>query len=305
MEELILKQYDSEVKAVDGERAFNVTITTNTADRSGDIVEPKGAKLTNFRKNPVVLMAHNYQGLPIAKAKDLAKTDNGITAKVIFPDEGIYSLADTVYNLYKNGFMKAWSIGFIPIKSEDIVDDENSKSMRGGTRFKTWELLEFSGCAVPNNPDTLNNMLKKGIDVKPLEEAGFIEVEEDKAIKEVIKEKIAECKVEEIDVEKVKASIEEDEKEDAITEPEETDTEIKEFNAGEIYEIVKENYKLKEIIKALKELELKAGAVLNAKNKQNLKKVKTLHQEADTLIQSVLDSATTGEEDSLEITALS
>jgi len=62
MEDLILKQYDSEVKSVEGERALNVTITTNDVDRSGDIVEPKGAKLANFKKNPVVLMAHNYSG---------------------------------------------------------------------------------------------------------------------------------------------------------------------------------------------------------------------------------------------------
>ena len=182
-DKLILKQFDSEVKTVEGERAFNVTITTNTVDRSGDIVEPKGAKLTNFRKNPVVLMAHNYTGLPIAKAKDLVRTNNGITAKVIFPDEGVYSLADTVYSLYKNGFMKAWSIGFIPIKSEDIVDDEDdkdSKAVSRGRRFKTWELLEFSGCAVPNNPDTLNNMMAKGINIEPLEEAGFIEIVEEK-----------------------------------------------------------------------------------------------------------------------------
>jgi len=179
--ELILKQFDSEVKEIKGERALNVTITTNDVDRSGDIVEPKGAKLTNFKKNPVVLMAHDYQGLPIGKASDLAKTDNGITAKVTFPEEGTYPLADTVYNLYKQKFMKAWSIGFIPIKSENIVDDEDkdSKTVSYGKRFKTWELLEFSACAVPANPHALTNMLSKGIDVEPLKEAGFIEIVEE------------------------------------------------------------------------------------------------------------------------------
>lgn len=183
MEELILKQYDSEVKTIDGERALNVTITTNDIDRSGDIVEPKGAKLTNFRKNPVVLMAHNYQGLPIGKASNLEKTDKGITAKVTFPGEGIYPLADTVFNMYKQKFMKAWSIGFIPIKSEDIVDDEeDEKKMGRGKRFKTWELLEFSACSVPSNPNALSNMVSKGINVDPLKEAGFIEIiEEEKA----------------------------------------------------------------------------------------------------------------------------
>ena len=416
MEELILKQYDSEVKTVEGERALNVTITTNDVDRSGDIVEPKGAKLTNFKKNPVVLMAHNYQGLPIGKASELTRTDKGITAKVIFPEEGVYPLADTVYNMYKQKFMKAWSIGFIPIKSEDIVDEEDEKKMGRGRRFKTWELLEFSACSVPNNPHALSNMINKGIDIDTLKEKGFITIikEEEKAkyncecikckhkmtsekhckdlkcpkcggtmrrverpgpgeesnmVENVITKpeetddfiripakgeegkhkghKIRwidvdtkkgirgiyciDCKKiitfvfdkkkdwtmakakkwmedhgkmvcdyfekidwdvdyteEEIDWKEVKASIEKEEKEDKLKE-------IGLFDVNELYEIVKENKELKEKIK---DIELKAGAVLNAKNKANLKNVQKINQEATALVQSVLDSA--GEEEGQE-----
>lgn len=320
-EELILKQFDSEVKEVEGERAFNVTITTNDVDRSGDIVEPKGARLTNFKKNPVVLLAHDYRGLPIAKASNLIKTDTGITAKVTFPDEGIYPLADTVYNLYKYEFMRAWSIGFIPIKSEDIVDDEDkdSKVVRRGTRFKIWEMLEFSGCSVPDNPNALKNMLSKGIDVELLKEEGFIEIIEDdgtygiddrhlkmardagsKLVRDALEEQKDTTKPDVISlnadgVKTEKASIDEDEKEKKLKD-------IGLFDVRELAEIVNRN---KELVKEKDELkikleavELKAGAVLNAKNKTNLKNAQKLNREADTLIQSVLDSAGTTEEDS-------
>jgi len=289
MEELILKQYDSEVKSVEGERALNVTITTNDVDRSGDIVEPKGAKLTNYKKNPVVLMAHDYHGLPIGKASNLEKTDNGITAKVTFPEEGTYPLADTVYNLYKQKYMKGWSIGFIPIKSEDIVDDEDdNKKMSRGRRFKTWELLEFSACSVPNNPNTLTNMVSKGINVDPLKEAGFITIVEEKKeeeVKDMIKDKLKDVKPEPIDEEKVKASIEKDEKEE--NDKDEKDLEMNDL-INRICEINIENKDLKEKIK---DIELKAGAVLNARIKSNLKN-------AQALIQSVLDEA--GEEEGQE-----
>ena len=60
------------------------------------------------------------------------------------------------------------------------------------------------------------------------------------------------------------------------------------YSLNDIYDIVKENKELKE---KLKDLELKAGAVLNAKNKKDLKN-------AQALIQSVLDSAGNTEEDS-------
>ena len=43
--------------------------------------------------------------------------------------------------------------------------------------------------------------------------------------------------------------------------------------------------------KKIKDIELKAGAVLNAKNKSNLKNAQKLNQEATALVQSVLDSA--------------
>jgi len=387
---LILKQYDSETKAVEGERALNVTITTNDMDRDGDIVEPKGAKLANYRKNPVVLMAHDYKGLPIAKAKDLAKTDSGINAKVVFPEEGIYPLADTVYNMYKHKFMKAWSIGFIPIKSEDIADDEDEdgkvaeRGMRRGKRIKSWELLEFSACSVPSNPNALSNMMEKGINIDTLKEAGFIEIEdeEEKDLLNDDNEKIEEteeyiripakgeegkhkghkirwitvsekegirgiycidCKkiitfvfdkkkgwtlekakkwmadhgkdIEDVEEKQLEIEIEEKEvipcKETSkASEGEKLDTGIeevfsdlefdkdkKEFTIDsdklidKIYELAKENKELKEKIK---EIELKAGAVLNAKNKQNLK-------QAQNLIQEVLDSAESAQEDSLEI----
>jgi len=189
-EEIMIKTYDAETKEVEGERAFEVTITTTAVDRDGDIVEAKGAKLTNYRKNPVVLMAHDYRGLPIGKAENLVKTDDDIKAKVIFPPEGDYPLADIVHRLYKGKFMRAWSIGFIPIKTEDIVDEDNGGKggedsiRRGGRRIKSWELLEFSACAVPSNPEALTNMVAKGINIDTLKEAGFIEIEEDE--KEII-----------------------------------------------------------------------------------------------------------------------
>ena len=191
-DKLIVKQYDSETKAVENERSLTVTISTNAVDRSGDVVEPNGGKFINFKKNPVVLMAHDYSGLPIGKASDLVKTDNGITAKVTFPEEGTYPLADTVYNMYKQKFMRAWSIGFIPTKSEEIKDDEGKKYVTG-YRFLNWELLEFSACSVPANPEALTNMVSKGIDIGLLKEEGLIEIVEGKEIEKVEEKEKYDC----------------------------------------------------------------------------------------------------------------
>ena len=320
-EKLIVKQYESETKAVENERSLTVTISTNAVDRSGDIVEPNGGKFVNFKKNPVVLMAHDYSGLPIGKASDLKKTENGITAKVIFPEEGTYPLADTVYNMYKQKFMRAWSIGFIPTKSEEIKDEEGKKNITG-YRFLNWELLEFSACSVPANPEALTNMISKGIDIGLLKEEGLIEIVDGVDIEKVKEKAKYDCECidcgykmtsdkhckeikcpecggtmrrverpgpgEDSKILETRKEVEESiEKNDADVE----EAESRVDNILKIYEMVKENKELKEKLEAV---EIKAGAVLNAKNKSNLKN-------AQALIQSVLDSAGTTEEDSLVI----
>lgn len=90
---------------------------------------------------------------------------------------------------------------------------------------------------------------------------------------------------EEVDWEEVMTSIEKDEKEDENILKNEGKIG---YSLNDIYDIVKENKELKE---KLKDIELEAGAVLNAKNKKNLK-------DAQALIQLVLDSA--GEEEGLK-----
>jgi len=309
---MILKQYNAETKAVENERSLMVTISTSAVDRSGDIVEPNGGKFVNFIKNPVVLMAHDYSGLPIGKASNLTKTEKGITAKVTFPEEGTYPLADTVYNMYKQKFMRAWSIGFIPTKSEEIKDDEGKKNVTG-YRFMNWELLEFSACSVPANPEALTNMVSKGIDVGLLKEEGLIEIVEgediEKAEAATEKEEKAKYDCECIDCGYEMTSDKhckeikcpecggtmrraerpgpgEDSKSEEETFPEKEEEPNKSFSVDEVYEIVEENKELKEKIATL---EIKAGAVLNAKNKKYL-------SDSLTNIQAVLDSAGTTEE---------
>lgn len=154
---VIRKTYQAETKAASDDRSLVVKITTSNPDRSQDVVVPQGAVLDNYQRNPVVALNHKYDGLAIAKTEQLEVTEDGIMAKVKFPDLGVYGLADTVYELYKGGFMNAWSIGFIPLEASDREG--------GGREFKKWELLEYSAVLVPDNPEALTMLRSKGINV--------------------------------------------------------------------------------------------------------------------------------------------
>jgi hypothetical protein len=172
MGKLIRKTYQaSETKAVDDSRSLIVTISTVNPDRSGDVVIPGGVKLENYLKNPVVAFAHRYNELALAKAENIMVNADSIQAKVTFPKAGVSPLSDQVYELYKGGFMNAWSIGFIPGKWADLQN--------GGRQFSEWELLEFSAVLVPDNPEALTIMRSKGIDTAPIEKAMEEDAEEE------------------------------------------------------------------------------------------------------------------------------
>ena len=51
---------------------FEMIVSTETKDRAGEIVKQDGMDISFYKKNPVVLWAHNYSGMPI-----------GITDKII------------------------------------------------------------------------------------------------------------------------------------------------------------------------------------------------------------------------------
>ncbi len=103
---------DSEVKVL-SDNEIELVGSTETVDRDGDIVVPSGIDLKNFKRNPVILAGHNYRDPAIGKGA-ATKREGKLVFKVTFPPEGDNPMADIYRKLYKGGFMRAGSIGFIP-----------------------------------------------------------------------------------------------------------------------------------------------------------------------------------------------
>lgn len=134
-------------------------ISTVTPDRFGDVVNPFGMDAENFRKNPVVLFGHSHhsRGNVIGKNIGLFPDDFGVKAITKFADT---TAGKDLYLLNREGFLNAWSIGFIP---------KNTKTQNTVTNNQTgiyniideWELLEYSSVVIPANPDAINLMMKE------------------------------------------------------------------------------------------------------------------------------------------------
>ena len=141
------------VRQVDVERRILTILgTTPAKDRYRDIVEPRGGDLKAFRANPVFLWAHDYSQPPIGKSVKETVTDQGIEFTIQFATT---EFANEIFQLYRDGFLKAASIGFVPLEWENLGD--------GGYRYTKWELLELSAVPVPANPEALALAVKRGL----------------------------------------------------------------------------------------------------------------------------------------------
>lgn len=151
-EAILTRGVEAVIKAADDEeRAFDFTISTESVDRYGDTVAVDGWKLENFRKNPVVLWMHNNSLRPVARATNVRVEEGRLKARTVFRPEGQDAFADGVLNDIRGGFLKATSVGFIPLKYAFVDDPER----RFGIDFLEQELLEFSIVTVPANAEAL------------------------------------------------------------------------------------------------------------------------------------------------------
>lgn len=151
---MIKKIFSTVVKALDPDNGiYQAKISTEAPDRGGDIVRAAGAQLENYMLNPVVMYAHDYSDLPVAKALDVQIfPGDSVDATFQFPEWGISEKSDTVRRLWQGGFLNAVSIGFQPTAYQPIKG--------GGYEYTEWEMLEFSIVPVPMNAEALRLALK-------------------------------------------------------------------------------------------------------------------------------------------------
>jgi HK97 family phage prohead protease len=152
-----------EVKKV-GERQYEFTASTADMDRDGEVIDVSGWDLKNFKKNPVIMFAHDYRTLPIGRATKIGVRDGKLVNNVEFPPEGTYEFADIVERLVGAGFLKTESVGFMPKKWEDgDWTEEDGKGSKPRRTYTKQELLEISIVPVPSNPNALMNAVKEGV----------------------------------------------------------------------------------------------------------------------------------------------
>ncbi len=147
-------------------RTVRAIITSDAIDRYGEVIEPKGIRVDNYLKNPVVLWCHDSRRPPIAKNLDLKRKSQQIIANTLFDDE---EFADKVFQLYVKGFLNGWSIGARPIWKFCSGPTPDEIKARPELKDCDWiiracELIEYSAVSIPANQEALGSEIGKSIE---------------------------------------------------------------------------------------------------------------------------------------------
>jgi HK97 family phage prohead protease len=152
-------QLPASVLRAGGDDLVRFVLSDGTVDRMGDRIDPDGWNLTAYRKNPVVLWAHDALAPPIGRLHNIASDGTRLIGDVEFAAAEIYPFAATICRMVKTGYINAGSVGFLPIEYSLAKDRDRPL----GIDFHQQELLEFSIVPVPANQNALAQACAKGL----------------------------------------------------------------------------------------------------------------------------------------------
>lgn len=147
-------------KASDG--SFTAVASTPKVDRHGESVDVKGWDLKNFKKNPVLLWAHDHSIPAIGVAKRVWISDGKLMFKGVWQE--VTDMGKAAKQLVEDGIINSFSVGFLPAEME-------------GNTYTKQELLEISLVNVPANPDAMmlayKSLKASGVKEKVMEDIGI------------------------------------------------------------------------------------------------------------------------------------
>ncbi len=148
MEQFFIRAYAENARGGKAGEPMRFTASTEDVARDGLIIEASAWQLDNYRRNPVFLWAHDYFGQrpPIGRV-DAFSEETRLVADVLF-DQGD-AFAREIERKYHEGFLSAVSVGW---RTLEFAPAENPKVYG---IVKRADLLDISAVPVPSDPKAL------------------------------------------------------------------------------------------------------------------------------------------------------
>jgi hypothetical protein len=158
-----------------GERSDVSWISTESVDRSGEVVVAKGMNDAQYQSNPLVTLGHNYRSPPVGKSLWRKRVKDGdlvgIKAKTRYPerpdswDRTQQWPPDAAFALVQAGLLAGKSIGFLPLKVHfpDAKEAGKNEWPQDVLVIDEWLLLEYACVYLPCNQDSVVEAVSKGL----------------------------------------------------------------------------------------------------------------------------------------------
>lgn len=130
---------------------MDFVMSTESEDRSGDVIVQSGWNLKDFRKNPIALFAHDHQKV-VGTWSNVRVEGKRLIGRLNLAARGTSQIVDEVRNLIEQRILKAVSVGF---SAQDYEMIEVGGRWEGGIKFLKTTLHECSVVAVPANQEAL------------------------------------------------------------------------------------------------------------------------------------------------------
>lgn len=158
-------------KEQNGKLVISAWASVPVVDRSSEYIDAKAFDLTEFNTNPVYLWCHDRKSLPLGAVNNLrARVYNGNGSGLYgeFQHDPKYDFAVKVYESYRQGFLRGFSIGFKVDASEYMRPVQVAKlglnpETTRVTEFTACRLYEISAVPVPDNQAALAEPVVKSL----------------------------------------------------------------------------------------------------------------------------------------------
>ena len=134
----------------DPNETLRFVASTEARDRYGDVVRAAGWQLENYKRNPIALFGHHHDAI-VGTATKVWKEGTQLLAELRLAAAGTAPVVDYVRALVDQRILKAVSVGFMPSKYKEVIEDGHFM----GYEFIEQELFEISLVAVPANQEAL------------------------------------------------------------------------------------------------------------------------------------------------------
>lgn len=131
-------------------------LSAETPDRVNDVVVQRGWHLESFLQNPVALLSHKSDQLPVGVWKNLRIQGDALLGDLHLAAKGTSRAADLARGLIEQGILRAVSVGFRALKAEPMKPR--------GIKYHEAELLEVSLVSVPAHPRAVMVAKSLGMD---------------------------------------------------------------------------------------------------------------------------------------------